>query len=284
MTIPVSPVLNPPRLFRPIPYIPETIAHLPHYTLDAIRLVWREACAPLYHCRCSVCERTMAAQQGNTSSKTAIIVPAPASPVKESSASARRTPTVLWSCTSPARTTPLCPTPTASSSSSRTIVAFTTRSSDGGGKGLELYWLQVEEEDGPGAWEREMELVDEMANGKWKDGADSEGAFLLDGEEYEDEEADGEAFALLPAPAVWGTGRKRSVDELEEDDAYAQSHDSRGGTLPKRARTGERVSSPRLAKRCSHSAELDVDDRDAETGCAGVSPQVCAHGVRWEPA
>ncbi|KAJ6517112.1 hypothetical protein DFH09DRAFT_1373702 [Mycena vulgaris] len=112
-----------------------------------------------------------------------------------------------------------------------------------------------------------------MANGKWKDGADSEGAFLLDGEEYEDEEADGEAFALLPAPAAWGTGLKRSVDELEEDDAYAQSHDSRGGTLPKRARTGERVSSPRLAKRRSHSAELDLDDRDAETGSAGSAPK-----------
>jgi hypothetical protein len=60
-------------------------------------------------------------------------------------------------------------------------------SSDGGGKGLEgltaqeLYWPQVEEEEDPGAWEREMELVAEMANGKWKDGADPDGAFLLDG-------------------------------------------------------------------------------------------------------
>jgi hypothetical protein len=39
-TIPVSPVLNHPRLFRPIPYIPETIAHLPPYSLDEIKAVY----------------------------------------------------------------------------------------------------------------------------------------------------------------------------------------------------------------------------------------------------
>jgi hypothetical protein len=38
-TIPVSPVLNPPRLLRPISYIPETIAHLPPYSLDPIKAV-----------------------------------------------------------------------------------------------------------------------------------------------------------------------------------------------------------------------------------------------------
>jgi hypothetical protein len=39
-TIPVSPVLNPPRLLRPISYIPETIAHLPPYSLDPIKAVY----------------------------------------------------------------------------------------------------------------------------------------------------------------------------------------------------------------------------------------------------
>jgi hypothetical protein len=38
-TISVSPVLNSPRLLRPNPYIPETIAHLLPYSLDAIKMV-----------------------------------------------------------------------------------------------------------------------------------------------------------------------------------------------------------------------------------------------------
>ncbi|KAF7346607.1 Abc domain-containing protein [Mycena sanguinolenta] len=76
-TIPVAPVLNPPRLLRPIPYVPETIAHLPQYSLEALKTVWREACEPLYHCRCSVCERAMAVQQQGK------IVLSPASPVRE---------------------------------------------------------------------------------------------------------------------------------------------------------------------------------------------------------
>ena len=37
MTIPVSPVLNPPRLLRPIPYVPVTTANMPHYSLKAFR-------------------------------------------------------------------------------------------------------------------------------------------------------------------------------------------------------------------------------------------------------
>jgi hypothetical protein len=137
----------------------------------------------------------------------------------------------------------------------------------------ELYWLQVEE--GPGAWEREMELVDEMAQGKWAaPGAYERGGggnFSVDEEEYEDEdETDGDgpgAYALGPA-APW-TGRKRSVDELDGD--AADAHGSGGGTPPKRARTGERASSPRLAKRRSDSAELD--DRDAETASTGSAPK-----------
>ncbi|KAF8179796.1 hypothetical protein K438DRAFT_1977157 [Mycena galopus ATCC 62051] len=37
--------------------------------------VWREACGPLYRCRCTVCERAMAAQAGKTASTTAACVP-----------------------------------------------------------------------------------------------------------------------------------------------------------------------------------------------------------------
>ncbi|KAJ7918234.1 hypothetical protein B0H13DRAFT_2321557 [Mycena leptocephala] len=68
--IPVSPVPDLPRLLGPIPYLPETITHLPLYSLDAIKPVWHEACAPLQYCRCTVCERAMAAQGGNTGKAT----------------------------------------------------------------------------------------------------------------------------------------------------------------------------------------------------------------------
>ncbi|KAH0828918.1 hypothetical protein J3R83DRAFT_2339 [Lanmaoa asiatica] len=57
--IPISPVLPSPRLIHPIPYIPVTLAHMAQYSLEAFKNVWREACAPLYHCRCSICERAM---------------------------------------------------------------------------------------------------------------------------------------------------------------------------------------------------------------------------------
>ncbi|KAF5353111.1 hypothetical protein D9758_008780 [Tetrapyrgos nigripes] len=63
ITIPISPVLDPPRMLRPIPYIPVSIAHLPQYSLELVKNVWREACAPLYHCRCRICIR--AAEKAN---------------------------------------------------------------------------------------------------------------------------------------------------------------------------------------------------------------------------
>ncbi|KAH7908275.1 hypothetical protein BJ138DRAFT_1013156, partial [Hygrophoropsis aurantiaca] len=57
--IPVSPVLESPKLLHPIPYVPITLAQMPHHSLEAFKMVWREACAPLYQCRCSICERAM---------------------------------------------------------------------------------------------------------------------------------------------------------------------------------------------------------------------------------
>ncbi|XP_006460529.1 hypothetical protein AGABI2DRAFT_220564, partial [Agaricus bisporus var. bisporus H97] len=59
--IPVDPVLNPPRILRSIPHIPRSLAHLPQYSIEAFKNIWREACAPLYHCRCRICERAVAA-------------------------------------------------------------------------------------------------------------------------------------------------------------------------------------------------------------------------------
>ncbi|KAJ7467397.1 hypothetical protein B0H11DRAFT_50429 [Mycena galericulata] len=50
-TIAVMSVLPPPRLRHPIPHVPQTIAPLPTYSLEALRAVWREAraqCQELY--------------------------------------------------------------------------------------------------------------------------------------------------------------------------------------------------------------------------------------------
>lgn len=42
-----------------------------------------------------------------------------------------------------------------------------------------LCGLEVEEDEGPGAWERDIELVDEMASGKLKTPYNAEGAFRM---------------------------------------------------------------------------------------------------------
>ncbi|KAI9063940.1 hypothetical protein FKP32DRAFT_1676024 [Trametes sanguinea] len=57
--IPASPVLKAPELLRPIPYVPVTAEHMPSYSVEAFAMAWREACAPLYQCQCSICERAM---------------------------------------------------------------------------------------------------------------------------------------------------------------------------------------------------------------------------------
>ena len=75
LSIPVAPPLNPPRLLPSIPYIPTaTNTSLGgHYTLEALRAVWREATALLFHCCCRICERakvaaTLVATNNNTNS------------------------------------------------------------------------------------------------------------------------------------------------------------------------------------------------------------------------
>ncbi|KAK0492421.1 hypothetical protein EDD18DRAFT_460106 [Armillaria luteobubalina] len=60
--IPVSPILAHPRLLRPIPYIPESLIHLPEQSSEVFQGIWRDTCRPLYHCRCKICERAIAAE------------------------------------------------------------------------------------------------------------------------------------------------------------------------------------------------------------------------------
>ncbi|KAL0955531.1 hypothetical protein HGRIS_001769 [Hohenbuehelia grisea] len=83
VTIAVDPVLDPPRLLRPIPHIPVTISHLPQYSLDSFKTVWRNACEPLYHCRCSICERAQTKETGLSvaSQATSPVILVPAAPI-----------------------------------------------------------------------------------------------------------------------------------------------------------------------------------------------------------
>ncbi|KAK0472316.1 hypothetical protein IW261DRAFT_812121 [Armillaria novae-zelandiae] len=55
--IPVSPILDPPRLLRLIPYIPESLINLLFS-----KEYGEDACRPLYHCRCKICERAKGAE------------------------------------------------------------------------------------------------------------------------------------------------------------------------------------------------------------------------------
>ncbi|KAI0919431.1 hypothetical protein AcV7_006167 [Taiwanofungus camphoratus] len=73
--IPISPVLKSPEPLHPIPYIPVTISHMPQWSLSAFEYVWREACAPLYHCRCSICERAILRANLKASVEAGTVVP-----------------------------------------------------------------------------------------------------------------------------------------------------------------------------------------------------------------
>ncbi|KAF9048347.1 hypothetical protein BDZ89DRAFT_1057922 [Hymenopellis radicata] len=55
--IPISPVLDPPRLLRHVPWIPDNLEELSEGSRRAIMDVWRKACEPLYACECKICER-----------------------------------------------------------------------------------------------------------------------------------------------------------------------------------------------------------------------------------
>ncbi|KZT41908.1 hypothetical protein SISSUDRAFT_1059022 [Sistotremastrum suecicum HHB10207 ss-3] len=48
-----------PQLVRMIPFIPESSIEMPPHTQEMLKTLWREASAPLFHCKCSVCNRAM---------------------------------------------------------------------------------------------------------------------------------------------------------------------------------------------------------------------------------
>ncbi|KAJ7434547.1 hypothetical protein FB451DRAFT_1571923 [Mycena latifolia] len=289
-TIAVMPVLDPPRLLRPIPYVPETIAHLPPYSLEALRAVWREACAPLYHCRCSICERAMAVAQAAQGGNPAAASTAPTTTTRPSAPEHTHAhsdgPIVVH-------------LPAEDDSGGRgadSVVSLVAEGDDGyylhkdGGvadadadaqeeaiSAQEAYWRQMDEQEGPGAYEREMALIAEMREGRLVSDDDEyseEGDF----EEEEGADGDGAGAKYALSPSAWVAGRKRSVDELEPE-AGAEGGDAhavaRGGTPPKRARTGERdYTTVRLVKRRSEELDAEVTDAtDADTASAGSAPK-----------
>ncbi|KIK56308.1 hypothetical protein GYMLUDRAFT_76221 [Collybiopsis luxurians FD-317 M1] len=76
--IAVTPVLNPPRLIHPIPHVPVIMAHMPVHSVEAFKMVWREACAPLYHCRCKICERAQAEANAAAAAAAGVVAESPA--------------------------------------------------------------------------------------------------------------------------------------------------------------------------------------------------------------
>lgn len=74
------------RLAHHIPYIPVSTENMAPMTKSLLESLWREACAPLYQCRCSICDRALQRQahaQGQPSSPlaTAVLSPSQPSPV-----------------------------------------------------------------------------------------------------------------------------------------------------------------------------------------------------------
>ncbi|KAI5119298.1 hypothetical protein M0805_008213 [Coniferiporia weirii] len=61
MTLPIaiSPVLESPTQIPSIPFIPESMSEMPAFTIETFKGIWRDACAPLFQCRCRTCERAV---------------------------------------------------------------------------------------------------------------------------------------------------------------------------------------------------------------------------------
>ncbi|KAF8623314.1 hypothetical protein AX17_001614 [Amanita inopinata Kibby_2008] len=287
VTIAVSPILNPPRLLRPIPYVPTTLSHLPQYSLEAFRAVWREACAPLYHCRCKICDRAMAKANADAAANAQTNGNVPvSSQAPETRQSGNNNPRM-----------PIQP-------------------HQGLKKPVEIKLDEVAEVDGEGEEEVELEEFehedDEVGYDEYEEEDDLEVSSTY--EEYGERESySPSSFPRAATPQVVPEGeedlesepaeqrhehrtsrlmyisdddssssamhqsRKRSCDELDED---TQVRCKKEDTPPKRARKGDATMSPALAvgrtnpMRKRSSEELDDDDDDdddhrCESGHAG---------------
>ncbi|KAF9479108.1 hypothetical protein BDN70DRAFT_895231 [Pholiota conissans] len=223
--IPFDPVKSPPRLLGTIPYIPVTIAHLPNYSLDAIKSAWRDACAPLYHCSCSICERAKVADMNARAAAYAANAPVPIVPSQPVQAVLRTT-----------------------------IYPNAAVRHSPGVDTAEIELKEVSEVDLDGDGEEEID-----------DYEASDLEYTSEDDEEEDAPYDARGdYRYSPSPErelVPQRPRKRSSDELEEpladevDDRRSDASSRRHvGTPPKRARLGDR---PPLA---TNSDEEEVAD------------------------
>ena len=237
--IPIDPVRSQPQPLSSIPYIPVTTVHLPQYSIEALKnvcfvlcfcmylptyfflQVWRDVCAPLYHCRCSICERAKVAEATARAAVAAMNVPVVPSQPR----------------------TAQQPVPQ---------IPRTTRSDP-----PEIVLKEVSEAELDGEGEEEIDEEDL----EYDDEEDYEGdeSYLVDGEETCRYSASPEIGLLdtnpdsslaTGSPENTTTARKRSSDELdgeEENDSSAYNDDSGdsvssshrhrpNGTPPKRAR------------------------------------------------
>ncbi|KAJ6499753.1 hypothetical protein DFH09DRAFT_1336397 [Mycena vulgaris] len=208
----------------------------------------------LAHCRCTICEPAMAVAQAAQGGHPASHAPPPTTTPHAKAEGVHEASLVLH-----------IPTEEAGRGADSVVLLVSADEGfyahtdddgkllverDGGGEDEPLsrrsvYFRQLDVQDGPGAEEREMAMIAEMrARG-------------------------GLVRSYAPGPGVWVAGRKRSEDELEaETDAGGRGDAARGGTPPKRARTGEHDYTPtiRLIKR--RSEELDAVDVDSDAATA----------------
>jgi hypothetical protein len=78
----IQPVLAEPVAVRAIPYIPQSLDHLPPYSRAPIEQAYRDACADLYKaCRCAMCERGEKAAAAVRAAAEAALAPPPLPPM-----------------------------------------------------------------------------------------------------------------------------------------------------------------------------------------------------------
>ncbi|KDR69868.1 hypothetical protein GALMADRAFT_214931 [Galerina marginata CBS 339.88] len=245
-TIPVDPVRSTPRLLSKIPYVPVTTAHMPHYSMEALKAAWREACAPLYHCCCSICERAKVADINARAAYAASIAP-----------------TVVHSQPAPQATlrTTIYPQTAVRGVDAGEIELKEINEVDLDGEGEE----EVEYEDDSGLeYDEEEEEDDEY------DGSDRDYRYSASPELEVEHERD-----TRP--------RKRSSDELldedvaTDDDGVSASHSpslrrmdrrEQEGTPPKRARIGD----DRVLLRTIEDDYDGDQDQDQEDSTAHLQP------------
>lgn len=260
--IPVEQVLNPPKVLRSIPHVPVTVAHLPQFSLDAFKNIWREACSPLYHCRCRICERAVAA--ANTAANTSPTThhrqvpppPPPSSPPRQTGS-----PIVLQQ---PYRTqSKRAQSPVQIQLREVSVFEYefagAEENYDGVREAIDDF-DEVEEEEGV---EYDSEDLESVSSSAWSLSRGGRGgaAERLREEEEEEEEAGegggrGVTLRIPPVVTVSGRTRKRSSDELDDNDDH---HEDRKEDRHSGGRVGSPTKRQRKNAPLNTSATLHAD-------------------------